>query len=94
MYKTCLALLRIGNKLVFPKGTTGYKVETETKKAAIRWWMYPEVEIKANAARKAQIEELFKNSDMPQTRFRNYARMNVLLYNKNEFINEDYGLNE
>ena len=83
-----------GNKLVFPKGTTAYKVETETKKAAIRWWMYPEVEIKANAARKAQVEELFKNSDMPQTRFRNYARMNVLLYNKNEFINEDYGLNQ
>ena len=83
-----------GYKLVFPKGTTGYKVETETKKAAIRWWMYPDVEIKANAARKAQVEELFKNSDMPQTRFINYARMNVLLYNKNEFINEDYGLNQ
>ncbi len=83
-----------GYKLVFPKGTTAYKVETETKKAAIRWWMYPEVEIKANAARKAQVEELFKNSDMPQTRFINYARMNVLLYNKNEFINEDYGLNQ
>ena len=84
----------IGNKLIFPKGTTAYKVETETKKAAIRWWMYPDVEIKANAARKAQVEELFKNSDMPQTRFRNYARMSVLLYNKNEFINEDYGLNQ
>ena len=83
-----------GYKLVFPKGTTAYKVETETKKAAIRWWMYPDVEIKANAARKAQVEELFKNSDMPQTRFINYARMNVLLYNKNEFINEDYGLNQ
>ena len=83
-----------GNKLMFPKGTTGYKVETETKKAAIRWWMYPDVEIKANAERKAQVEELFKNSDMPQTRFINYARMNVLLYNKNEFINEDYGLNQ
>ena len=83
-----------GYKLVFPKGTTAYKIETETKKAAIRWWMYPDVEIKANAARKAQVEELFKNSDMPQTRFINYARMNVLLYNKNEFINEDYGLNQ
>lgn len=83
-----------GYKLVFPKGTTAYKVETETKKAAIRWWMYPYVEIKANAARKAQVEELFKNSDMPQTRFINYARMNVLLYNQNEFINEDYGLNQ
>ncbi|MFR5262489.1 MAG: BspA family leucine-rich repeat surface protein [Christensenellales bacterium] len=83
-----------GYKLVFPKGTTAYKVETETKKAAIRWWMYPDVEIKANAARKSQVEELFKNSDMPQTRFINYARMNVLLYNKNEFINEDYGLNQ
>ena len=83
-----------GYKLVFPKGTTAYKVETETKKAAIRWWMYPDVEIKANAARKAQVEELFKNSDMPQTRFINYARMNVLLYNQNEFINEDYGLNQ
>ena len=83
-----------GYKLVFPKGTTAYKVETETKKAAIRWWMYPDVEIKANAARKAQVEELFKNSDMPQTRFINYARMNVLLYNKNEYINEDYGLNQ
>ena len=83
-----------GSKLIFPAGTTAYKVETETKKAAIRWWMYPDVVIKANSARKTQIEELFQNSDTPQTRFRNYASMNALLYNNKEFINEDYGLNQ
>lgn len=69
-----------GSRLTFPKDKVHeYKVEAETKMAAMTYSMYPVITIKATERLRNIAEELFKNSDLPVMPTVNMADMHVIV---------------
>ena len=84
----------INNDLVFPDGVVEYKVDYETKSAAFIYNIIPTVELKATDRIKSIVEELYKNSDKPETELGNEVDMTLTSKGVDEFINKDEGFNK
>ena len=65
-----------GRRLLFPKGAgvTDIKTCLSTKTAGVTYTMHPYVRLKPTERIRARVDELFKDSDTPETILRNTAR--------------------
>lgn len=84
----------INNDLVFPDGVVEYKIDYETKSAAFLYNIVPTVELKATDRIKGIVEELYKNSDKPETELGNEVDMTLTSKGVDTFINNDKGFNK
>ena len=65
-----------GTRLLFPKdaGVTDIKTCLSTKTAGVTYTMYPYVRLKPTERIRARVDQLFKDSDTPETILRNTAK--------------------
>lgn len=71
----------LDGRIIFPEGTTTFKVTTTTKESAFRIRTFPTVTIKPSKYISGEISDLFKNSDAPEI-FADNA-VNFRAYNDN-----------
>lgn len=84
-----------GQQLVFPRGVTYYRVDTNTTKAAVLWDMVPTVTLKPSASVLKRVEELYSYSDTPRDYLHNYVALDLEL--KGNYVDDlviDVGRNE